>query len=55
MNCEDKSLRCDEPTGNLDPENKEQIIDIIFSFVKEQGNVQLPCFSSSSYSLLISS
>ena len=28
-------ILADEPTGNLDPENKEQIINIISEYVKQ--------------------
>ena len=30
-----KILLCDEPTANLDPENRDKILDIIFSYAKE--------------------
>ena len=30
-------LLCDEPTGNLDPANKEQILEILFSFRERRG------------------
>jgi len=30
-------LLCDEPTGNLDPDNKEHVLDIIFDYVKKNG------------------
>ena len=30
-------LLCDEPTGNLDPDNKERVLDILFDYVKKNG------------------
>ena len=30
-------LLCDEPTGNLDPDNKEHVLDIIFDYVQKHG------------------
>ena len=30
-------LLCDEPTGNLDPENSRHVIDIIFKYAKDHG------------------
>jgi len=30
-------LLCDEPTGNLDPVNKEQVLDLIFDHVARSG------------------
>lgn len=30
-------LLCDEPTGNLDPKNTEQILDILFAFAQRCG------------------
>ena len=30
-------LMCDEPTGNLDPANKDSILDILFEFVERRG------------------
>lgn len=31
-------ILADEPTGNLDPENKLMIIDLIFDYVKDKGS-----------------
>ncbi len=30
-------LLCDEPTGNLDPANKEHVLDILFDYVRRTG------------------
>lgn len=30
-------LLCDEPTGNLDPENKQIVLDLLFSYVRKNG------------------
>jgi putative ABC transport system ATP-binding protein len=30
-------LLCDEPTGNLDPVNKDQVLDLLFDHVTENG------------------
>jgi ABC-type lipoprotein export system ATPase subunit len=30
-------LLADEPTGNLDPSNKDRVLDILFDFIHEQG------------------
>jgi putative ABC transport system ATP-binding protein len=30
-------LLCDEPTGNLDPTNKEHVLDILFDYVRRTG------------------
>ena len=30
-------LLSDEPTGNLDPKNKERVLDILFAYVEETG------------------
>ena len=30
-------LLADEPTGNLDPSNKDRVLDILFDFIDEQG------------------
>ena len=30
-------LLCDEPTGNLDPANKQHVLDILFDYVKKNG------------------
>ena len=30
-------LLCDEPTGNLDPANKEHVLDILFDYVSRTG------------------
>jgi putative ABC transport system ATP-binding protein len=30
-------LLCDEPTGNLDPVNKEHVLDILFAYVRRSG------------------
>jgi putative ABC transport system ATP-binding protein len=30
-------LLADEPTGNLDPENKERVLDILFDYVERSG------------------
>ena len=29
-------LLCDEPTGNLDPENKRHVLDILFDYVRHK-------------------
>lgn len=31
-------ILADEPTGNLDPENKQLILEILFDYVKDQGS-----------------
>jgi putative ABC transport system ATP-binding protein len=31
-------LLADEPTGNLDPDNKKHIMDILFNYVKDYGS-----------------
>jgi len=33
-----KVILADEPTGNLDPENKQRIMDMLFSYVEEKGS-----------------
>ena len=30
-------LLCDEPTGNLDPANKEHVLDILFAYVRQRA------------------
>ncbi len=30
-------LLCDEPTGNLDPANKQHVLDILFTYVEKAG------------------
>lgn len=35
---EPQILLADEPTGNLDPENKRTIMDMLFDYVKERGS-----------------
>jgi ABC-type lipoprotein export system ATPase subunit len=30
-------LLCDEPTGNLDPANKQHVLDIVFDYVQHNG------------------
>ena len=30
-------LLADEPTGNLDPSNKDRVLDILFNFIEEHG------------------
>ena len=32
-------ILADEPTGNLDPENKEKIMNILFEYVEEKGSL----------------
>ena len=32
-------ILADEPTGNLDPENKEKIMNILFDYVEEKGSL----------------
>ena len=34
-------LLCDEPTGNLDPVNKEHVLDILFDYVRRHGTTLL--------------
>jgi putative ABC transport system ATP-binding protein len=34
-------LLCDEPTGNLDPANKDQVLDILFDYVQGNGTTLL--------------
>ncbi len=34
-------LLCDEPTGNLDPTNKEHVLDILFDYVRRHGTTLL--------------
>ena len=33
-----KVILADEPTGNLDPENKQRIMDLLFGYVEEKGS-----------------
>jgi putative ABC transport system ATP-binding protein len=30
-------ILCDEPTGNLDPDNAERVLDLLFDYVSESG------------------
>ena len=30
-------LLCDEPTGNLDPHNKQHVLDLLFDYVGRHG------------------
>ena len=34
-------LLCDEPTGNLDPVNREHVLDILFDYVRRHGTTLL--------------
>jgi putative ABC transport system ATP-binding protein len=34
-------LLCDEPTGNLDPANKEHVLDVLFDYVQRHGTTLL--------------
>ena len=34
-------LLCDEPTGNLDPLNKEHVLDVLFTYVRRLGTTLL--------------
>lgn len=34
-------LLCDEPTGNLDPKTKDQVMDLLFDYVKRHGTTLL--------------
>ena len=34
-------LLCDEPTGNLDPANKEHVLDILFDYVRRHNTTLL--------------
>jgi putative ABC transport system ATP-binding protein len=34
-------LLCDEPTGNLDPANKQHVLDILFNYVRRNGTTML--------------
>lgn len=34
-------LLCDEPTGNLDPENKQHVLDVLFEHVQSHGTTML--------------
>jgi ABC-type lipoprotein export system ATPase subunit len=34
-------LLCDEPTGNLDPANKDHVLDILFGYVRRHGTTLL--------------
>lgn len=34
-------LLCDEPTGNLDPANREHVLDILFDYVERNGTTLL--------------
>jgi putative ABC transport system ATP-binding protein len=34
-------LLCDEPTGNLDPANKEHVLDILFDYVRRNATTLL--------------
>jgi ABC-type lipoprotein export system ATPase subunit len=34
-------LLCDEPTGNLDPVNKEHVLEILFDYVRRNGTTLL--------------
>ena len=34
-------LLCDEPTGNLDPANKEHVLDLLFAYVRRTGTTLL--------------
>ncbi|MCA9124568.1 MAG: ABC transporter ATP-binding protein [Planctomycetales bacterium] len=34
-------LLCDEPTGNLDPVNKDQVLDILFDYANQHGTTLL--------------
>ena len=34
-------LLCDEPTGNLDPANKEHVLDIVFDYVRHHSTTLL--------------
>jgi ABC-type lipoprotein export system ATPase subunit len=34
-------LLCDEPTGNLDPDNKEHVLDILFDYVHRNETTML--------------
>ena len=34
-------LLCDEPTGNLDPKNKEHVLDILFAYVRRNNTTLL--------------
>jgi putative ABC transport system ATP-binding protein len=38
---EPRLLFADEPTGNLDPENRERVLDILFDYVKQSGTTLL--------------
>ncbi len=38
---EPKLLFADEPTGNLDPANRERVLDILFDYVKQSGTTLL--------------
>ena len=32
-----KALLCDEPTGNLDPASRDQVLDLLFDYCKEKN------------------
>lgn len=34
-------LLCDEPTGNLDPVNKEHVLEILFNYVRRSNTTLL--------------
>ncbi len=38
---EPRLLFADEPTGNLDPANRERVLDILFDYVKQNGTTLL--------------
>ena len=38
---EPRLLFADEPTGNLDPANRERVLDILFDYVKQSGTTLL--------------